>query len=229
MADEPISALTQISPPPFSTSFTNPTTGAVLEILDTTNTSMASTGTNSKIAPGDLLKGYLAAGANVTLTETSGIVTIAETPVSASNAFASLSSNYALTTSYSNAGVSIILPHAGTYLLMSNVRSVFVATQNTTAGSNLFVSAQLYDSTNSMVVPGSVFQVFENAWPVVGVQLNLQAYGMIGPLIYTPTVTPATIQLQALYNDGAGGFTYVVKEIGSDANGVTSMFGMRIS
>jgi hypothetical protein len=77
VADEPISQLTQISPPPFATAFTSPTTGAMLEILDTTNTSMASSGTNSKIAPGDLLKGYLAAGTNVTLTETSGIVTIA--------------------------------------------------------------------------------------------------------------------------------------------------------
>src|SRR5208337_2746970 len=77
MADEPISALTQIAVPPFSSAFTNPSTGAMLEILDTTNTAMASTGTNSKIAPGDLIKGYLAAGTNVTLTETSGIVTIA--------------------------------------------------------------------------------------------------------------------------------------------------------
>ena len=77
MADEPISALAQIAAPPFATAFTNPSTGAMLEILDTTNTTMASTGTNSKVAPGDLLKGYLAAGSNVTLTETAGIVTIA--------------------------------------------------------------------------------------------------------------------------------------------------------
>ena len=77
MADEPISQLTQIAAPPFATAFTNPSSGAMLEILDTTNTSMASSGTNSKIAPGDLLKGYLAAGSNVTLTETAGIVTIA--------------------------------------------------------------------------------------------------------------------------------------------------------
>jgi len=77
VADEPISSLTQISPPPFATAFTNPSSGAMLEILDTTNHSMASSGTNSKIAPGDLLQGYLAAGSNVTLTETSGIVTIA--------------------------------------------------------------------------------------------------------------------------------------------------------
>lgn len=81
MADEPMSQLTQIAAPtgtpPYPTAFTNPTTGAMLEILDTTNTTMWSTGTNSKIAPGDLIKGYLAAGSNVTLTETSGIVTIA--------------------------------------------------------------------------------------------------------------------------------------------------------
>ncbi len=81
MADEPISALTQIAAPtgtpPYPTAFTNPSTGAMLEILDTTNTSMASTGTNSRIPPGHLLMGFLAAGSNVTLTETSGIVTIA--------------------------------------------------------------------------------------------------------------------------------------------------------
>ena len=83
MADEPISALTQIAAPtgtpPYATAFTNPSTGAMLEILDTTNTSMASTGTNSRIAPGDMIKGFLNAGTNVTLTETSGVVTIAST------------------------------------------------------------------------------------------------------------------------------------------------------
>src|SRR5208283_5033353 len=79
MADETISQLTQIAAPPFSSAFTNPSTGAMLEILDTTTLTMASTGTNSKIAPGDLIKGYLAAGANMTLTETAGIVTIAST------------------------------------------------------------------------------------------------------------------------------------------------------
>ncbi len=81
MADEPISGLTLIAAPtgtpPYPTAFTNPSTGAMLEILDTTNTSMASTGTNSRIPPGHLLMGFLAAGSNVTLTETSGIVTIA--------------------------------------------------------------------------------------------------------------------------------------------------------
>src|SRR5208282_44393 len=81
MADEPISSLTLIAAPGsgYSTSFTSnapATPGAQLEILDTTNTTMALTGTNSRIFPGDLLKGYLAAGTNVTLTETSGIVTI---------------------------------------------------------------------------------------------------------------------------------------------------------
>ena len=83
MPDEPISALVQIAAPtgspPYPTAFTNPTTGAMLEILDTTNTSMATTGTNSKIAPGDMIKGYLAAGSNITLTETAGVVTVAST------------------------------------------------------------------------------------------------------------------------------------------------------
>ncbi len=81
MADEPISALTLIAAPtgtpPYPTAFTNPSTGAMLEILDTTNTTMASTGTNSRIPPGHLLMGFLNPGSNVTLSETSGIVTIA--------------------------------------------------------------------------------------------------------------------------------------------------------
>ena len=105
MADEPLSALTQISPPPFTTAFTNPTTGAMLEVLDTTNTTMATTGTNSKIAPGDLIKGYLAAGTNVTLTETSGIVTITAAGGGVTNNYASASlasSHSSVTTSMTN-------------------------------------------------------------------------------------------------------------------------------
>ena len=76
MPNLPISGLTKKAAPPYPPAFTNPTTGAMIEILDTTNVSMAATGTNSQIAPGDLLKGFLVAGANVTITESSGLVTI---------------------------------------------------------------------------------------------------------------------------------------------------------
>ena len=87
MADETISQLTLIATPGagYTANFTTNapsggalgTGGAQLEILDTTSTVMASTGTNSRIFPGDLIKGFTAAGANVTTTLTSGIVTIA--------------------------------------------------------------------------------------------------------------------------------------------------------
>ena len=77
MPDLPISALSQIGRYPLPAGSLNPTTGDMLEVLDTTNTSMAPTGTNSRIAPGDLIFQTLAAGTNISITETSGIVTIA--------------------------------------------------------------------------------------------------------------------------------------------------------
>jgi hypothetical protein len=87
MADETISQLTLIAAPGagYSANFTsnNPTGGALgtggaqIEVLDTTSTAMAGTGTNSRAFFGDLVKGFTAAGTNVTLTSTSGIVTIA--------------------------------------------------------------------------------------------------------------------------------------------------------
>ncbi len=79
MADLPISGLT-LKSLPFASSFTNPATGALLEVLDQPDTTMAATGTNKRVAPGDLIYGFLAAGTNVTLTETSGIVTVGAGP-----------------------------------------------------------------------------------------------------------------------------------------------------
>ena len=79
MANTPISGLVKKAAPPYSPSFVDPDTGAMIEILDTTNVSMAATGTNSRIAPGDLLAGFLVAGANVTITPSLGQVVIAAT------------------------------------------------------------------------------------------------------------------------------------------------------
>jgi hypothetical protein len=90
MPDQPISGLTLIGPPAsgYSPNFTtnNPTGGAgrggaQIEILDTTNTTLASTGTNSRMFPGDMITGYTGAGTGITITAAStgsnGIVTIA--------------------------------------------------------------------------------------------------------------------------------------------------------
>lgn len=244
MADEPISALTQIAAPtgtpPYPTAFTNPSTGAMLELLDTTNTSMASTGTNSRIAPGDLLKGFLAAGSNVTLTETSGIVTVAASggspggssgqiqtnngsggfaalavplpassggtgltaPAFATNETIALTGNLFIpVTTLGNLSTDtyITLPNAGTYLIWSNIQVNMYLTGGL-AGNVVAASAQLYDSTNSVVVPNTPVNVF-----ILGLQatitvsyLQFQALGTIAPVIYT--VTGATnIHIQGCY------------------------------
>ncbi len=214
MADEPISSLTLISPPPFSSSFTNPTTGAMLEILDTTNMSMASTGTNSKIAPGDLLAGYLAAGSNVTLTESSGIVTVNASggfPLSTTQVYASVPSGNTYTIpsgAYGNLGtdVNLTLPTAGTYLIWGNVNAnIYVS--GGVAGNVAYVNARLYDGTNSVVVFDSNSTNITSAVTVfiLGLQatvtvayIQFQATATFAPLIYTVTGS-TVIHLQGEY------------------------------
>src|SRR5271166_3497951 len=249
MADEPISALTQIAVPPFSSAFTNPSTGAMLEILDTTNTTMASSGTNSKVAPGDLIKGYLAAGSNVTLTETSGIVTIAASgggmtvggavsggsnhatlvedgsgnlaalaigsagqvitvvagapawanAVTENAQFAGLSSDYNSVpyATPANIGLSITLPVAGTYIIIATVRAGISGNQSTTAGGQVWITGQIYDTTNATVIPYSPAIVAFGAIQTIGLTVSFQAVSPMGPFLYTPTVVPATINIQA--------------------------------
>jgi hypothetical protein len=257
MADEPISSLTQIGPPtgtpPYPTTFTNPSTGAVLEILDTTNTSMASSGTNSKIAPGDLLKGFLAAGTNVTITETSGIVTIAASggaglpggasngqvitevsgapawanPVTASYVSAVQSSDYSIVASagvWANTGLSIAIPGAGTYLILGTLRAGFIL--NGAIGSTYgWVTCQLYDSTNSAAIPNSVAIVSFASPQVASTNVNFQAIASAGPYVYVASGA-AIINLQAQwYNIGA---TVTSPTILSDSNGYTSLTALRI-
>ena len=250
MADETISQLTQIAAPPFSSAFTNPSTGAMLEILDTTTTTMAPTGTNSKIAPGDLIKGYLAAGSNVTLTETSGIVTIAASgggglpggatngqvltevagapawanPVTANSQFGYLTSiPYAVTSvnpSYANVGVSITLPSLGTYFILGITNAQM--NLNGTVPNYGFISVQINDTTNSIVVPGSISNVIQDNLQITGSTINFQSTSPIAGILYSPTTAPATLQLQACYQTNCTTFTF-------DLYGATTLVAIRIA
>lgn len=293
MADEPISALTQIAAPtgtpPYPTTFTSPTTGAMIEVLDTTNTSMASSGTNSKIAPGDMIKGFLAAGTNVTLTETAGIVTIAASgggggspggssgqiqtnngsggfgalavplpvasggtgdsaltqydvligagtggiqgaaPGAAGQMLTSLGASanpafappvvtnqvyseipdggfYNVSTSMGNLStdVSITLPNAGTYMLWANIRCEVVVTASSAIGQNVYLLAQLYDSTNARVVPLSNVVPFLAGMQAVfsGQLVQFQGTATVIPIPYAVTGA-TTIHIQGLYAGSA--------------------------
>ncbi len=251
MADEPISALTQVSVPPFSSAFTNPSTGAMLEILDTTNTNMASTGTNSKIAPGDLLAGYLAAGSNVTLTETAGIVTIAAAaglpggatngqvltevsgapawanPVTQSNYSIVLSSDYTSVSMSSLANITnfyITINTAGTYYIIATLRAGISG--NGSIGNQFWISGALYDITNSIIVPNSNAIICLGTLQVASTTIGFQGLGSIGPFIYTPSTVPATIYVQA--GSFSSGGTISGPEIFSDINGYSSLTAMRI-
>jgi len=226
MADEPISQLTQIAAPPFATACTNPSSGAMLEILDTTNTSMASSGTNSKIAPGDLLKGYLAAGSNVTLTETSGIVTVAASGgVTNTYETAVMSASTLIPGStFSSMGISVTLPTPGTYMLSGVGRCSF--TVNGALGQGVFVVVQLYDTTNSVAVPNSPVLLILADLQVASTNVQFQQSSTIGPVFYTTTSANVVIQLQAMIN-GTG--TITSPYLNSDSNGWTSISAVRIA
>jgi hypothetical protein len=218
MADEPISALTLIGTPPYSSNFTtnNPTGGtggaggAQLEILDTTNTTMASTGTNSRIFPSDMLSGFA---------------------FERTNAYAAVPSgqNYTIGTSMGNLStdLSITLPVAGTYMIWAAVRDELSLT-GTTAGGYVYVVAQFYDSTNSAAVTNSQVLLFLTTLQVTASSVSwpFQTTAAIGPILYT--VTGSTVlHLQGFY--GSSGVT-VASGAGfaSDANGFTSISAMRI-
>ena len=235
MADEPISQLQLISTPPYSSNFTtnNPTGGtsgtggAQLEILDTTNQTMASTGTNSRIFPGDLIMGYLAAGSNVTLTETNGIVTIASSAIGLTNVSSQLSSAFSITsqqpTFQTVTGMSVVLPVAtpAKYLVSSTVRSGFFL--NGAVGNSVYIVCQLYDTTNSTVIPGSLATTCMDSLQVTtATNILFEGVGTIGPYPYVPATAPATIVLQAYYyisggnissqsilSDSGGGWTFL--------------------
>ena len=284
MANEPISALTL---------FTSYSTADEVEILDVSDTTFASTGTNKRIpfstllsmagvgttaalAPSSLMgnpTGSSAApsaitlGANLsfsgtTLVATAGggmtnpmttagdmivggssgtptrlavggtagqVLTVVsgapawKTPPAATVANAILASQYTCTATMANAGLSVVLPSAGTYFLMANVRASLTVNNSTSASA--WISGQFYDSTNSLVVPKSLSLLIFAQNQVTGVAVTQQTCAPIGPVIYTVTGS-TTIQLQTEYTNA--GSTITAANIPSDSNGYTSMTAMRI-
>src|SRR5208337_3842807 len=266
MANEPISALTL---------FTSYSTADEVEILDVSDTTFASTGTNKRIpfstlltmagvataagvatvaeggtgltavGSADQLLGVahtggaleyktLTAGSNITITPAAGSITIAstgggggttnpmttagdiivggssgtptrlaiggtagevltvvsgapawQTPPSATVVNAILASQYTCTATMANAGLSVVLPTAGTYVLMANVRTSLTVNNSTYASA--WISGQFYDSTNSVVVPNSLSLLIYVQNQVTGVADAQQTCAPIGPVIYTVT------------------------------------------
>ncbi len=288
MPDKPISQLTP-KYLPFASSFTNPTTGALLEVLDQPDTTMASTGTNKAVAPGDLLMGFLAQGTGVTLTETAGIVTIAASgggggmtvgsavsggsnhatlvedgsgnlaalaigstgnvltvvsgapawspPVTSNGggsplfAAASFSGNLHTLiqsgTTPASVGVSLTLPTAGTYLISSNMFGIINFTGS--AGQYGEIFAQLYDTTNSNVIPNTPQAIlFLMQQATVVSTVSTQQSGVLGPAFYTVTGS-TVIDLQGCYEVSGGSAAAYFGSGGITGFGNTTLSAVRIS
>ncbi len=243
MADEPISLLTLIpaptGTPPYPTAFTNPSTGAMLEILDTTNTTMASTGTNSRIPPGDLLKGFLNAGSNVTITETAGVVTITGAsglPATGSNgqvltvasgapawaapvtgtSFSNVMTGGPYSTQSStyvnvtNASLAITIP--GTYMLFATIGAQ--VNVQTTGGVNQEndVLIQIYDNNASAAIPGSSgLKAAMQVSQVSGIGTEQGQLASYGPYIVSPTASNTyQLQFQLAGNLGTNVNAYII-------------------
>jgi len=149
-------------------------------------------------------------------------------PLTATNGSAALASSYSsVTTSFTNVGLSITLPAAGTYLLIANVRSQFNLYGS--AGNSSFMSAQLYDSTNSNVVANTLTLLSYIALQTT-VSSGNATYAIgcfpVGPAMYTVSGA-ATINVQARYTNSAG--TMGSQTIPSDSNGLTTLSYFRLS
>src|SRR5271166_2267103 len=172
MADEPISALTL---------FTSYSTADEVEILDVSDTTFASTGTNKRVPFSTLLTmagvGSGTGGGTFPVFVASGsghaagaVPDPGSTPGSplrflredatwdavptASYSNAVLSAQYVVTSSMANIGLSVSLPVAGTYMIAGNVRARFML--NGSVGQSSYISTHLYDSTKSVVLNNSI-------------------------------------------------------------------------
>jgi len=129
-------------------------------------------------------------------------------------------------TSFSNIGLSITLPAAGTYLLFGTIRSFFAITGS--IGQFGFIAAELYDVTNSKVISGSAGLPNFGALQVASTSIGFQGAAPIGPVFYTPSITPATIQLWTLYSTTAS-LGSPAPEVLSDGNGNTVLCAIRVA
>ena len=138
-----------------------------------------------------------------------------------------LAVSYTLTTSFANIGLSVTLPAAGTYILLSGVRSILNIIQ-TTPQYVVSIQTQLFNATGSVVVPNSPALPFQMSPPVNAAML-LQMTGVCGPVVYTVSGA-AVIQLQGNYftsGSGTGSITSAIITAGS--NGSTNLVAWRIS
>jgi hypothetical protein len=149
-------------------------------------------------------------------------------PGSSNNYISSvLSSTTSIGTSFSNIGLSITLPAAGTYLLFGTIRSFFAITGS--IGQFGYIAAELYDVTNSKVISGSASLPNYGALQVASTSsVGFQGSAPIGPVFYTPSITPATIQLWTLYNANAS-LGSPAPEVLSDGNGNTVLCAIRVA
>lgn len=232
MADEPISALTTL---------VTYNSGDYLEILDVGDFSFASTGTNKKVTVANLIS-LAGIGSVMVASGASHAAGIAPDPGSSAgtshflredatwalppgsvNGTTILASATAITGSMATiAGFTVSLPAAGTYELSGILRAAFSVTG--TIGQNGFIVAQLKDTTNAVVVTGSIVLPLLGTVQVASTVFAFQCSGPIGPVVYTVTGS-ATIAVQAMFG-GSG--TVSTPNFNSDTNGSSILSYRRI-
>ena len=89
----------------------------------------------------------------------------------------------------------ITLPTAGTWLISGFIRPSI--TGNGTLGQYVYITTQLYDVTNSAIVPNSANLLIQGSLQVASTNVPFQQSATVGPVIYTVSGS-TVINLQAL-------------------------------
>ena len=139
-------------------------------------------------------------------------------------------SNYTVPSSMGNLGtdLSITLPNAGTYLIWANLRYQMQLSAGT-AGNLNYMIGQLYDSTNSVVVPGTQISMFVNGVTnTFSVTIQYQGTATPGPVVYTVSGS-TVIHVQGFYsaNSTVVSTPYLLS-LTTGAVGITSVTAMQI-
>jgi hypothetical protein len=205
MPSNPISGLATL---------TTYSTSDIMEIVDVSDTTYASTGTNKKVTLQNLLNmapftssgaGHIG-GAVPDPGATAGATKLLRedgtwaAPVTSSVITGSMTSTSTtlVSTGMTNV-ISITLPVAGTYLLWASARGNLSLYGS--QGQYGYVYAQLYDTTNSVVVTNAttlIFTQYLQATLTSAQFVTLQGTSPIGPVAYTVS-GPTGIVLQGQY------------------------------
>ena len=156
----------------------------------------------------------------------SGGIPTFKAPVTGTYVYASLPNptSYAITTVYNNVGLSITLPRAGTYLISGLQRCQFFL--NGAIGTDAFINSLVYDSTNAVIVPGTIALLLYSTLQVSSYGIPFVGFGSVPPVFYTVSGA-TTLQLQAKYtNEGVSAITGCY--IKSDNNGLTSLMAIQV-